>query len=394
MSSPSLPTPIALLLSASLALGACGGNSDAPVVAEAEPEALIPGQDAGLIASALPLFQWPAEPNVERYRLRVEDEAGNGYSKLVEATTNCDAGTCRATPAMAYNGKELSWRVEPADAPAALANNGRFTTPVSLDLAPITSNPDACDAPWPSVAYDKFIVLNNIWNHRSMQRSDWSQTVNVAETAGGAFSASWTYDWLESADGGIFDVKAYPEVIYGNKLGTHVSAPSSETGLPAAVSNMPRFDVSFAYSETGNAERNVAIESFFHDSCEITGPCDLVDNRAYEMMVWVANPSLRTPGSTRAETGVEIDGRLWDVWIKPAQNTRYIAFTAQEKVDAGSLHWNSFVEWTVQWTADNETVWNIDPLLQQYCMGAIEIGTELWWGQGGFSLDAYDVTVQ
>lgn len=155
---------------------------------------------------------------------------------------------------------------------------------------------------------------------------------------------------------------------------------------------MPEFNVEFAFTETfdGDVERNVALESFFHDSCDITGPCDLEDNRAYEMMVWVVNPESNRPGDL-AVTGVMIDNRLWDVYIKPRSDKKYIAFTAQTPFDEGTLQWNRFVEWTMQWTAENAEALQINALTPDLCMAAIEMGTELWWGKGSFTLDKFNV---
>jgi len=169
-----------------------------------------------------------------------------------------------------------------------------------------------------------------------MHDSNWLQKIFVNEDNFGNVRPTWTYDWLGQFDGQEIEVKSYPEVLYGPKLGTHISGSKEETGLPEFVRDLPEFTVEYAYTETGTAERNVALESFFHDSCDIAGPCDPVDNRAYEMMIWVENPTIRTPGK-RALTGVMIDDRLWDVYIKPDSNKHYIAFTAHNSHPTGTM---------------------------------------------------------
>ena len=156
--------------------------------------------------------------------------------------------------------------------------------------------------------------------------------------------------------------------------------------------DLPEFVVEYAFSETGsNAERNVALESFFHDSSSIQGPCDDVDNRVYEMMIWVNNPTIRTPGDL-ALTGVMVDNKLWDVYIKPRSNKHYIAFTAQTPSTSGVINWKRFVDWTRDWTAANAVEREINVLEPDYYMGAIEIGTEMWWGEGTFTLNKFEVT--
>ncbi len=348
---------------------------------------------SGVLSTGTPTFQWNALDNADRYTLAVADSLGNGYAFEVDPfSAGCAAGgICSVTPDLAYYDNDLTWRiktiVDGADGPETPRVS--ITTPQNINIQPVKSG--QCEA-WPSVAYDKYVVLNNTWNSRSMNRSNWNQKIFVNEnTNQSTVTPSWSYDFLGQFDGDEIEVKAYPEVLYGPKLGTHISGSKAETGLPELVSSLPEFVVEYAYSETGNAERNVALESFFHDSCNIAGPCDEVDNRVYEMMIWVENPSIRTPGQL-ALTGVMIDNRLWNVYIKPNSNKHYIAFTAQNSQPSGTINWNRFVEWTQSWTAQNSSTLGIDVLKPEFCMGAIEMGTELWWGAGSFTLDKFDVS--
>ena len=347
---------------------------------------------SGTLSSGTPVFQWNPLQGAEMYTLAISDSRGNGYSYQIDPLrAGCQSGgTCSATPDLGYYDNDLTWRVKTtvdgSDGPETDRIN--ITTPQNINIQPVKSG--QCEA-WPSVAYDKYVVLNNTWNSRAMNSDDWSQKIFVNEDNFGNVRPTWTYDWLGQFDGGEIDVKAYPEVLYGPKLGTHVSGTKEETGLPELVRDLPEFVVNYSYSETGTAERNVALESFFHDSCNIAGPCDDVDNRAFEMMIWVENPTIRTPGKL-ALTGVMIDNRLWNVYIKPDSDPHYIAFTAQDSQPTGTINWNRFVEWTTAWTAEVSEELGIDVLSPEFCMGAIEIGTEMWWGAGSFTLNQFDVS--
>jgi len=349
----------------------------------------------GLLATAQPTFSWPAVANAEEYKIVVKDAGGSGYERTLDPlTANCQTGegTCSATTNLAYYDNDLTWRVESTVNGVAgpVSDSYTITTPLSENMQPIKSSDGGCEA-WAAVAYGKYVVLNNSWNSRSINDPNWSQIINVTENANGTISPAWAYDWRGQFDGDEIEVKAYPEVLYGPKLGTHVSGTKEETGLPEKVSQLPEFVVSYDYSETGNAERNVALESFFHDSDDIRGPCDDDDNRVYEMMIWVNNPSIRTPGQL-ALTGVMVDNQLWNVYIKPDSNKHYIAFTAQNPTTSGTLNWNRFVEWTRDWTAANAEERRIDVLDPNFYMGAIEMGTEMWWGEGTFTLNRFEVT--
>ena len=61
-------------------------------------------------------------------------------------------------------------------------------------------------------------------------------------------------------------------MVYGNKLGAHVSGTPEELGVPVTVADLGEFKIDYQYTETGNAERNLAFESFFHTDCDIGGP--------------------------------------------------------------------------------------------------------------------------
>ena len=363
------------------------------------PEPVNIDSPSGLLNTAQPVFRWRAVANADAYKIVVRDADGSGYARSLDpVAAGCQTGegVCEATTGLAYYDNDLTWYVESTldGAPGPDSETISITTPLSENLMPIKSNVSDCEA-WASIAYGKYVVLNNSWNSRAMHRQDWSQLINVTENANGSITPAWSYDWLGQFDGGEIDVKAYPEVLYGPKLGTHVSGTREETGLPAKVTVLPEFVVTYDYSETGNAERNVAIESFFHDSDDIRGPChdesEGGDNRVYEMMIWVNNPDIRTPGKL-ALTGVMVDNQLWNVYIKPDSNKHYIAFTAQNPTTRGTLNYKRFVEWTSRWTTENAELLEIDALNPEFYMGAIEIGTEMWWGDGTFTLNEFNVT--
>ena len=352
------------------------------------------GSDRGLLSTATPQFQWDAVEGADAYQILMTEREGNQLTYTAE-TDMCAGTSCNATPTAAFHNNAITWQVDALSGGQIIQSSsvGSYETPRSFVLTPETSNEAVCEI-WPSVSYDDIILLNNIWNNRSLTSDAWTQSISANQTSTGVTKPSWSYNWLSRTDGPESEVKAYPQIVYGNKLGTHVSADKSVTGLPEEASNIPELTIDFEYTEefNGQVERNVALESFFHSSCNITGPCDFEDNRAFEMMVWVENPDEKKPGDL-ALTGVMIDDRLWDVYIKPNSNKEYIAFTAHEEFGgSGTLNWNRFVEWTMQWTAENHEALGIDQLSPELCMAAIEMGTELWWGEGSFTLEKFEVT--
>ena len=234
--------------------------------------------------------------------------------------------------------------------------------------------------PWAEISYGDYVLQNNTWNESEVYSNRWHQCIELAGSSGN-YIARWDYDWLGRTEGDEFSVKSYPQVYYGRKTRNTLSGTPEKLGLPAPLYNIPDFKVRFKYSETGNPERNVALESFFHTSCEAEEW-----NKQFEMMVWVGVPAIRSPGPKVAE--VTFDGVGWDVHTNPQLDWGYVAFVAQEPMNEGWLDWNDFVEWT----RFNGPSFGVPRMQENTCMGAIEIGTETFWGEGTFSLDEFRVT--
>ena len=233
--------------------------------------------------------------------------------------------------------------------------------------------------PWAEISYGDYVLQNNTWNSGDVYSNRWSQCIEL-EGSRGNYVAKWDYNWLDRDEGNEFSVKSYPQVYYGRKTGNSQSGTPAKLGVPARVGSIPDFKVRYRYSETGIAERNVAFESFFHTSCEAEEW-----NKHFEMMVWVGKPVIKTPGTL--VTTATIDGKVWDVYTNPALSWGYVAFVEQESSNQGWLDWNEFVNWT-RFQGPRYGVWNVG----NTCMGAIEIGTETFWGNGTFTLDEFRVT--
>jgi hypothetical protein len=236
--------------------------------------------------------------------------------------------------------------------------------------------------PWAEISYGDYVLQNNTWNDSEVYSDRWHQCIELRGTKG-SYVAKWDYNWLGRTEGNEYSVKSYPQVYYGRKTRNTTSGSPEKLGLPAPLNNIPDYKVRFKYSETGNPERNVALESFFHTSCEAEEW-----NKQFELMVWVGVPVTKTPGPRVAE--VTIDGVGWDVHTNPKLGWGYVAFVAQEPMTEGWLDWNKFVDWT----RFNGPAFGVPRIQNGTCMGAIEIGTETFWGKGTFTLHEFRVSRQ
>lgn len=234
--------------------------------------------------------------------------------------------------------------------------------------------------PWLEIGYGNYRLQNNTWNSTAVYNNNWSQCIEL--TGGpGNYVAKWDYNWLDRTQGNDFAVKSYPQVYYGRKTQYNLSGSVAETGLPVRTDSMPQFFVEYDYSETGTVERNVALESFFHNSCNAEEY-----NKQFEMMVWVGVPTIRTPGTLA--TTVTLSGQEWDVYTNPALGWAYVAFVAKQPSNRGTLNWNEFV----YWSRDVGPSFGVPYFNPNSCMGAIEIGTETFWGTGTFTLNRFRVS--
>lgn len=233
--------------------------------------------------------------------------------------------------------------------------------------------------PWAEIHYGDYALQNNTWNDGEVYYNNWHQCIELTGNES-RYIAKWDYNWLDRNHGDEFSVKSYPQVYYGRKTRNSTSGTVEKLGLPAPLYQLPHFKVRYKYSETGNPERNVALESFFHTSCEAEEW-----NKQFEMMVWVGVPAIRVPGPKVAE--VTFDGIGWDVHTNPTLGWGYVAFVAQQPRQEGWLDWNKFVDWVKY----NGSAFGVPGIQSNTCMGAIEIGTETFWGQGTFTLHEFKV---
>ena len=270
-----------------------------------------------------------------------------------------------------------------------------------------------------NVAFGDFLLSNNTWNDCASAFKNWSQCISVDDSSG-TVKARWDYDWGNETDvrGAVYLVKSYPEVIYGVKSPGEFSASSLAetvvaTGMPAKVSDLPFYQISYTASseefptrskvlngQTINGERNIAIESFFH---ELDGDCDvntlvrngMTSNQRFELMVWVDAGAERLPAAPNDYvTTTSIDGQQYDVYTKPSDR-EYIAFVATQSRNSADLNWNSFIEWSREYSHRVNEVFgrgsNTVEIQDDWCLANILLGTEIWWGNGFFQLDDYTI---
>jgi len=258
----------------------------------------------------------------------------------------------------------------------------------------------------PGLRFGDFLLLNNAWNaHTSAW--DWTQCISLTNNNGGTVAPSWDYDWgnEDALQPGFqeWEVKTFPEVIYGVKSESEQSAACETTGLPVPYGDMPSMDISYSYraTQTNNrigdlgdennnpptvtgGDRNIAIETFLHSSCDIQRGAS--SNIELEVMVWLEHGAERLPtGSPPVAVYTAAGGSLYDVYVK---DNNYIAYVAQNEVRNGTLSWDEFLEDA----RTNASTYGIKAINNDWCVANVIFGSEIWWGQGTLDLDHYEIT--
>ena len=260
----------------------------------------------------------------------------------------------------------------------------------------------------PGLQYGDFLLSNNAWNGQQ-STWDWQQCIALTTAGDGSILPSWTFDWGNEDDlqPGLFEweVKSYPEIIYGAKSNTEFSAPCATTGLPVLVQDLPEISIGYNYRTTltnarvgdlgdeannpvavTGGDRNIAVESFFHSSCDIQRGRN--SNIELELMVWLEVGNERFPsGSAPAHTFTSTAGHTYDVYTKPG-NDQYLAYVAQNVVQADTLDWSEFINNT----RANASTYGIRSIQDSWCLANILLGSEIWWGQGSVNFDYYQIT--
>ena len=150
----------------------------------------------------------------------------------------------------------------------------------TLVLISIGSSQDTsfyCD-PWAQEPYGDYLIENNVWGQGSI--NEFTQCIFTTNDS----SFGWNWDWPDIG----YNVKAYPEIIFGKKPW---SINSTTNELPLKVGNVETFEVNFDLNIEASGNYNLAFE-FWVTEDSISNQ-DQITN---EVMIWTANSLLQPAG--------------------------------------------------------------------------------------------------
>lgn len=262
--------------------------------------------------------------------------------------------------------------------------NGFDYTPyvVSKDMAPISDQKCTDDG---YLGYDtvgQYAVINNMWNAQAVTNS----TQCIAYTTYGLVGVK-TAEFNWSYNTSVFDVHAYPEILYGHRQG---AKRSTTTSLPRQIYNIASAKV------TANAKTNCAINS----DCRFDTAFDLwfqSENTptnfkpSLELMVvtdtnWMNNKNMY-PDPIVAT--VRIGDVVYDVHhriinMAGVGTWEYAAYVAQKNTQTINIEMVDFIK-------DAQSRGYIRP--ESY-LTTIEFGTEVVYGAGSTVISNYSINVK
>jgi len=320
----------------------------------------------------------------------------------VEADRNAIIET-NVNPVVAYQVIDLTADITTEDRTRPAAGSVYSSNSVTLmsNGADLISNvgPQQVNAQrvssWPGLRYGNFLVSNNAWNSSGATYPLWFQEISLFKVPQG-YGVMFEWDWGAQADaaGSIFNTKSFPEVIYGTKSKGERSGSFADTGLPVELYNAPFLTLDYAYEYEGrpsssssasgtDSEFNIAIETFFHSSCDIERNGLSTDNVVMEIMVWLKAGQRKPSGDAPIGTFTSSDGKVFDIYTKLNSNPNYIAYVAQEQQASGSIEYSGIINdvW------ENSASYGIYQMKDSDCMANILFGTEIWHGAGAFRLN-------
>ena len=235
----------------------------------------------------------------------------------------------------------------------------------TLVLIAIGSSQDTsfyCD-PWAQEPYGDYLIENNVWGQGTI--NEFSQCIFTTNDS----SFGWTWDWPDVG----YNVKAYPEIIFGKKPW---SANSTTNELPLKIGNVETFEVNFDLNIEASGNYNLAFEFWV-----IEDSISNQDQITNEVMIWTTNSLLQPAGEQIAV--FFSDGYYYDLFRAEFNDWIYYAFVSQTDQQEGTLNVHNFINYMV-------ATGYLNP--NEY-LASFELGNEIVNGSGQTNIRQYSISV-
>jgi len=227
---------------------------------------------------------------------------------------------------------------------------------------------------WALIDEGEYQAQNNTWGKDSL--SGWSQCIGLGKNSDGTIIARWTWDWPNSGN----DVKAYPEIVFGQKPGGTTTSASLPEQIKLIDSATVSYEMTSTYSGSGNLAFDIWLTNSPNPSTWGAPPI------THEIMIWLDHYGSMSPGGAWKER-VKIDDAEYSVYVGEGYGDgwRYFAFVrTKPQLGVGTLELADFLTYIL----DKGLVTGDEYL------ASIEFGNEVVSGAGETIVSKYAVSIQ
>ncbi|MBN1799345.1 MAG: hypothetical protein JW822_12260 [Spirochaetales bacterium] len=219
------------------------------------------------------------------------------------------------------------------------------------------------------ITLGEFILSNNTWNKGNVRNYD--QCIFQMQKHS-VFPFGWKWDWPLDE----YQVRAYPEIIYGWKPW---SSRSTTKTLPVRISEMKEIIATYEIQMSVDGRYNLAFDIWLNRSSRPGG-----NNISRELMIWLDRNAMIPAGSLMGN--VMIAGEWYEFFIGNASHAAwtYIAFVKINPELKGDTKIHEFVNYLVK---------NNHISAQEY-IACIEFGNEIISGSGETVIKQYAISVK
>ena len=215
---------------------------------------------------------------------------------------------------------------------------------------------------------------NNTWGKGDL--SGWSQCIGLGMGAGGTLAGRWTWNWLNAGN----NVKAYPEIVFGQKPGSVTTSAALPVKISAIRAATIAYDVSSTYTGSGDVAFDIWLTDTPNPSTWGVPPI------THEIMIWLDRYGNMQPGGAFRER-VNLDGTSYAVYVGDhwGQGWQYIAFaSAESRLGSRTLDLGSFLSYLREKKLVND---------DEY-LASVEFGNEVATGTGETVVKRYTISIQ
>ena len=224
------------------------------------------------------------------------------------------------------------------------------------------------------IRHGEYIIDANIWNIQAIT-GKWEQTI-FYDTIKGNMGWRWDYSGEEDK-AGSFNVKTFPEIIFGKK--PYDGYESTSSSLPVKLTSA-HFNLEYIYSANASGVYNTTTDLSFTDSSN-PGPSNI---RA-KMMIWFDHQNFPFFENENLKNA-EIDKIQYKIYIDttytgPEGKWNFIALLPDNFPSKGIVNFNEYFDYLL----------SVGALKPDWFLSSIEIGSEISSGKGEVRFDHFIV---